>query len=412
VTLVQEIYEQKQPGFLLFVAVFEYRRYPQSVAEREAALRGFVYCPFRAGDFFDSIFRAERGARLHFKIYDGTDVGSSTLLYESTNEASAHPWISTNRVVNIPGHHWTIALETTPAFEHVLGSKTAVVVPTAGIAASLVLFGFTFYFVRQHEEVLQRGAERDRAQQQIERLNRDLEKRVDERTAELRETNSQLESFIYTVAHDLRTPLRSIRGFAEILQEDCGPKIDDRARSHLDRIIRSAGEMDNLIKDLLEYSRVSRDRIEVQPVQLNGLFSELETQLEPEIHDKHATLSIQSPLPAVMAHELTLRQVFANLLANALKFVNPAQHPEVRVYSEPAIDGHVRIWVEDKGVGIDPKHFDRIFGVFEQLDPETYGGTGIGLAIVRRAVERMGGHVGVESQPEKGSRFYVELRKA
>lgn len=412
VTLVQEIYNQKQPGFILYVPVFRSGTFPDATPEREQALLGFVYSPFRAGDFFNSVFRADRGTHLHFKIYDGTNVTASALLYESTNKASAHPWITTNQVLQIPGHQWTIAFETTPEFEEVLGGKTAVFVPSAGAAASLIIFAFTFYFVRQHEELLRRGEERDKAQEQAERLNRELEKRVEERTAQLQETNSQLESFIYSVAHDLRTPLRSIRGFAEILEEDCGPKIDEQGRKHINRIIRASGEMDDLIKDLLEYSRVSRDRVELAPVQLDELFSELRLQLESEIQEKNASVSIQPHLPTVLAHEPTLRQTFANLLSNALKFVKPGEKPDVRIYSEVIGENRVRVWVEDKGVGIEPEHHDRIFGVFERLNPETYGGTGIGLAIVRRAIERMGGRVGVQSELEQGSRFYVELRKA
>jgi PAS domain S-box-containing protein len=454
-------------------------------------------------------------------------------LYQSTNAASARPWITTNSVIRVPEHEWTIVFKTTPSFEEILGGNTAFLVGVGGTVVSLVLFAFTAYLVRQHEELTRRGAalheseqlhraisetasdaiilidehskiisvnpsterifgharetmlgqeltmlmpermrerhrhglrrylesgqhhipwtgaelpglhkdghelvleisfaeirsngnrlftgtarditDRKRAQEQIETLNRGLERRVAERTTELQETNSQLESFIYSVAHDLRTPLRSMRGYAEILQEDCGPKLDGAARDHIERIIRSSGEMDRLIRDLLSYSQVSRAEIEVAAVNLDVLLSEIRAEFEPEIREKRANLVIESPLPTVLAHEPTLRQALVNLLANALKFVKPSERPDVRVGAEPLDGGRVRIWVEDKGVGIEAEHHERIFGVFERLEPESYPGTGIGLAIVRRAIERMGGRVGVESAPGKGSRFYIELRKA
>jgi signal transduction histidine kinase len=412
VTLVQEIYENKQPGFLLYVPVFRPGNIPGTPTEREAALRGFVYSPFRAGDFFSSIFRAERGSRLHFRIYDGLATNEEALLFDSTNSASTRPWITTNLVVQVPGRQWTITFATTPEFEYILGGNTAVFVPTAGVIASFVIFALTFYFVRQHEELLRRGQERDKAQRQIESLNRELEDRVEQRTAELQETNSQLESFIYSVAHDLRSPLRSIRGFAEILEEDYGVQLGDGGRKHIERIVQAAGDMDGLIKDLLEYSQVSRGKLALTPVDINRLLSEVRMQFEPEIQQKNAKLSIDPSLPDVLGYEPTLRQALVNLLSNAFKFVPPNEKPDVRVYSCAAAEGHVRICVEDKGVGIDPEHHERIFGVFEQLSPDEYSGTGIGLAIVRRAVERMGGRVGVDSKLGHGSRFYIELREA
>lgn len=412
VTLVQEIYDTKQPGFLLYVPVFAPGPFPETAEARQATLSGFIYSPFRAGDFFGAMFRHERGSRLHFTVYDGTQIDNAALLYESTNAAPTHPWFTTNRVLQVAGHQWTIVFATTPGFEHVLGGNTAVLVPMAGTTASIILFAFTFYFVRQHEELLRRGAQRDKAQQQLNALNRELENRVLERTAELQETNSQLEAFIYTVAHDLRTPLRSMRGFAEIVLEDSGPKLDDQARKNLGRIITSAGQMDRLIKDLLAYSQLSRARVDLAPVNLDELISGLIAEYQPEIERTRAVTAVDSPLPTVMAHEPSLRLAFANLLSNALKFVRANQPPDVRIYCEPARSGFVRIWIEDNGVGIGAEHRERIFGVFEQLNPENFAGTGIGLAIVRRAVQRMGGRVGVDSELGKGSRFYVELRKA
>ncbi len=255
--------------------------------------------------------------------------------------------------------------------------------------------------------------ERKKAREQIENLNRELERRVEERTSELKETNSQLEAFVYSVAHDLRAPLRSMRGFAEILKEEYAAQLDANANNYVDRIMRSAEEMDRLIKDLLAYSQISRGTPSaLEPVSINSLFDRIRVQLEPEILRSHGSLHVESNRLSVMAHEPTLWQALMNLLSNAIKFVEPNAKPDIRLYSEQVADGYVRIWVEDKGVGIAPAYHSRIFGVFERLEKGRYPGTGIGLAIVRRCVERMNGRVGVESELGKGSRFYIELSKA
>jgi signal transduction histidine kinase len=205
--------------------------------------------------------------------------------------------------------------------------------------------------------------------------------------------------------------LRAIRGFTEILAEDWTQVFDDSARHHIDRIIRSAEEMDMLIRDLLKYSQVSRGKLQLAPVSLDKVFGDLRGQFEMELEAKGGSLAIDPALPSVLAHETTLRQAMANLLSNAVKFVKAGEKPQVRVRVE-LVNECVRICVEDNGIGIAPEHQQRIFGVFERLNTTGYSGTGIGLAIVRRAVERMGGQVGVESKLGEGSRFYVDLQKA
>jgi signal transduction histidine kinase len=170
--------------------------------------------------------------------------------------------------------------------------------------------------------------------------------------------------------------------------------------------------MDGLIQDLLSYSRLGRAELELEPVSLQSIAADVLEQIRLDLLERKASVSVEGPLFMVMGHRLTLTQILINLITNAVKFVAPGVHPRVCVTAE-AIGPNVRLWVEDNGIGIAPEHQERIFRVFERLNKaEAYPGTGIGLAIVRRAMERMRGRVGVESEVGKGSRFWIELPRS
>ncbi|MBW4571842.1 MAG: hypothetical protein KME31_28635 [Tolypothrix carrinoi HA7290-LM1] len=244
----------------------------------------------------------------------------------------------------------------------------------------------------------------------FKQLNETLEQRVLERTTQLEEANEELQAFAYSVSHDLRAPLRAMQGFAEAMLEDYEDILDELGKEYATRIVTSAQRLENLIQDLLAYSRLSRSDLELKVIDLTTIMSEAMTQLEAEIEQTQAQVNIQSPLPKAIAHRPTLVQVITNLLTNAMKFVDEGVSPQIKVWAE--IHGEcVRLWVEDNGIGIAREHQKRIFRVFERLHGmETYPGTGIGLAIVRKGIDRMGGCVGVESQLRQGSRFWIELR--
>lgn len=239
-----------------------------------------------------------------------------------------------------------------------------------------------------------------------------LEDQVRARTAELDERNDELEAFGYSISHDLRAPLRAMQGFSQALLEDCGDRLDAMGREYAERIIAGARRMDELIRDLLAYSRVSRAELQLMGVPLTPVAHSALAELSGPLRARNAKVRVDEPLHAVMGHPATLSQVFTNLLGNGLKFVPPERTPELRIRTERH-NGLVRVWVEDNGIGIAPEHQAQIFRVFERLhSADDYPGTGIGLAIVRKAVERMGGQVGVESMPGHGSRFWVELQAA
>jgi signal transduction histidine kinase len=258
------------------------------------------------------------------------------------------------------------------------------------------------------------------------------EQLVQERTAELIAANQQLETFVYSIAHDLRAPLRAMQGFASILIEEAGPTLSHSGQDLAGRISESAQFMDALLSDLLAFSRISQERMELFPVELEPLVRSALAHSEKEILEKNAQIEISGPWPAVLAHSPILAQVLTNLVSNALKFVVPGTHPVLRMRAE-LMSGNtphgsngkkgaaalergpgnwVRVWVEDKGIGIVPEHQKEVFKIFNRLHGEKYPGTGVGLAIVQKGIERMGGRVGLESSPSQGSRFWFELRQA
>lgn len=248
-------------------------------------------------------------------------------------------------------------------------------------------------------------------QEELNRYTDSLEKLTAERTASLREIVQQMEEFSYTISHDLRAPIRAMQGYANALLEDYGAQLDDTAREYLERISRSGNRMDRMIREILTYSRLARSEIAVQPVALDSLVREI-VQQYPGIQSSGSEIEIAEKLESVIGHEPSLIQVISNLLGNACKFVKPNTAPHCKVWTE-RVGGHVRLFVRDNGIGIKPEHQHRLFGMFERIHPESeYEGTGIGLAIVRKAMERMGGQVGLESDGINGSKFWIELPAA
>lgn len=238
-----------------------------------------------------------------------------------------------------------------------------------------------------------------------------LERTVAERTADLRATNEQLEAFVYSIAHDLRAPVRSMTGYSQMLVDDYSSALDDTGQHMLKRIQSSSEFMDKLLVDLLAYGRTARIQLELGPVQVGNAWQTALLQSAIQIEQAQARIDTIEPLPTVVAHEGTLAQALANLLGNALKFVSPGVQPHIRFSAEARADT-IRLWVEDNGIGIPAHQHERVFRVFERLHGSHYVGTGIGLSIVRKGVERMNGEVGLESTPGQGTRFWIELPKA
>jgi signal transduction histidine kinase len=284
---------------------------------------------------------------------------------------------------------------------------------------------------------------------ELRQLTLELEARVRERTAQLSEANANLQNFTHSAAHDLRSPLRAIKGFSNMLLEEYHPEPHSQGHALIARITQCATQMQQLLDDLLEYSKLAEKELKLEPVSLQSTVRDALALLDADIHAKNATITVDHSLPTILGHPATVVLLLNNFVSNALKFVSPGVQPHIRIWAEQRKDtaigrggdsetrssvrprrgrpgepeastrgtqrlsSLVRLWVEDNGIGIEPRDLGKVFEVFQRIhDKGAYPGTGLGLAIARKGAERMGGCVGVESQPGQGSRFWVELPQA
>jgi signal transduction histidine kinase len=267
------------------------------------------------------------------------------------------------------------------------------------------------YSARVVHKLESKVQEVDEANRRLAELNATLDQRVQEKTAQLQEVNRELEAFSYSLSHDMRAPLRAIQSYASIVLDEFGANFSNDGRAAAEKIVSSAQRLDRLIKDVLTLSRLSFEEIKIQAQNVEALLREIISE-SPEFQEPKAQVRVEGPLPPVLAQSSLLTQCFSNLLGNAVKFVERGVKPQVRVFGQRQA-GRVRIVVEDNGIGIDGHGQQRLFQLFQRNHRNAdYEGTGVGLAIVRRAVERMHGQAGVESEPGKGSRFWIELTEA
>lgn len=258
--------------------------------------------------------------------------------------------------------------------------------------------------------------ERARAEEKLREANvllvdkaAHLEALVQQRTAKLRETIGELEAFSYSIAHDLRAPLRSLQGFSELLLTEYGDQVKGDCQHLLHRISKAALRMDQLIRDVLNYSRVMREDFPSGKVDVEQLLRGI-VDSYPALGPDKAEIILEGPFPTVLGNEAMLTQVFSNLMGNAVKFIPAETKPRIKIWAEPQGE-QVRLFVQDNGIGIPADQHEKIFEMFQQVS-KNFEGTGIGLAIVKKAVERMGGKVGLESELGQGSTFWIELQKA
>ena len=258
---------------------------------------------------------------------------------------------------------------------------------------------------RANRELREQVAVRMRGEQVIKSLNQDLERRAEL----LQAANEELEAFSYSVSHDLRNPLARILGFAELITNNTGALLAEQDRQHVEKICEAATQMATLIDDLLRFSRAAHAELRMKEVDLNGLVAEATAELEHEIRGRNIVWK-RPVLPVVSADASLLKQVFLNLISNALKYTRPRDPAEIEIGSLEDTSEAWVLFVRDNGVGFDPQQVPKLFGAFQRFhDKREFEGTGVGLANVRRVILRHGGRVWAEARPDTGAVFYLTL---
>jgi len=312
-------------------------------------------------------------------------------------------------------HLFSVWTTWTPSYriEGVVKAATALV--SLGTAAALwpllpraLAIPSSEHLRKANQALEEEVGQRRRAEERVRELNRTLERRVHERTRELESANRELQGFAYSVSHDLRAPLRAIAGYSEILTREHDEALAEEGRRLTGRIGANVGKMGQLIDDILAFSWLGKQEVDRQPLDMRALFENAFAELSQQDPDATIELEVGALRPA-SGDPAMVTQAVSNLLANALKYTRPKSPRRIRVSGRDA-DGEYVYSVEDNGVGFDPKFVDRIFRVFHRLhDAREFEGTGVGLAIVERVVERHGGRIWAEGRPGEGAVFHFTL---
>ncbi len=402
VLLVQETDKNIQAGTLLFLPVYKNGMPHNTITERRAALIGFIYSPFRMNNLMNGILghgKSTIRTDIDVEIFDGTPPSPRTLLYDDDSvlhaaDANYTPLFKHSSTINVQGNAWTLYFFTLPPFESMIETQKPIMVLAAGLLSSCLLFGLI---------TLRKKAEDD-----LRRFNEMLEQRITERTHQLEIANQELESFSYSVAHDLRAPLRALSGFSQILTEDYAGTLDANATGYLNRIHIAGERMGQLVDDLLKLSRVARTEMKSETLSLSDLAKKIHADLQQREPERTVTMITGTDIVAQGDPRL-LEAALGNLLINAWKFTLGTPQPIIE-FGETEQAGETVYFIRDNGVGFNMNYVNKLFKPFERLHADgAFAGTGIGLSIVSRIIARHGGRVWAEGAEGKGATFYFTL---
>jgi len=268
--------------------------------------------------------------------------------------------------------------------------------------------------VRMVGEIFVNALERMRSEEMLQNrleIEERITKELEAKTEELSKSNTELNSFVYTVSHDLKAPVVSLQGFSSLLMKDCKDSLDEMGRMYIDRILKNSERMGTLIEDLLELSRIGRMEGQAEPVSISDIVSNVADELATQLGEKGTKLEVKGDMPTLLCNRTRVSQIFANLIGNANKFMGEDNEaPTIEVGCEDQ-ESYYRFYVKDNGIGIDEEYHEKIFQIFQRLDDIDTEGTGVGLAIVRKIVESLGGKIWVDSAKGQGTTMYFTMPK-
>lgn len=403
-TLVSD-QNKPRPSVVMFLPVYDRIPGPKNVAERKKRVIGLAYSPIRLDDFFADVELRVLTRSVAMEAYDS----DGQLIYRSPKFRPGARFTS-KQVILVGNRKWQATFASTPEFEQDLSGRYVPLVPFLGVLISGLLFSLSLAQRNSKDKALEQAAllekeviDRTRAEQEVRRLNEGLESLVRERTQELESANAELQSFVYSVSHDLRTPLRTVDGFSHALVADYGHTMNEEALDYVGRVRRAAKRMDELITALLSLSRITRAELIRREMNISHVAEELAAEYR-RVSAWEIEFEIQPGMTAY-ADERLMTAVLDNLIGNAVKFSKNEPAPKVQVGMSNG-----NFFVRDNGVGFDPTHAGKLFKPFERLhSANEFPGTGIGLATVLRIISRHGGEMWAESEPGNGATFFFHL---
>ncbi len=400
VTLKQEFEVGIQAGFLMYLPLYKKGMPVNTVEQRRDAIIGFVYSPFRMDDLMNKILgQSSRDFRI--RIYDGKNTSDNSLMFDNHNsiDRDFKPLYESKHELTIHGYPWTLLISTTPDTENNITTyQTDLVLAFGALITILVAL-----MLNSSDKLRMKAIELAVEIKERKKTERQLKHAL----IQLERSNRDLEQFAYVASHDLQEPLRMIVSYVQLLERRYREKFDENAKDFMGFITEGTQRMQLLIRDLLEFSRVTSQSKEFEIIDLNEILKIVLKNLKIAIEENNVKIQY-SNLPDVLGDNTQLIQLFQNLIYNAIKFKKDA-HPEIEV-SAVHNESNWLISVKDNGIGIADEYKEKIFIIFQRLhDRGKYQGTGIGLAVCKRIVERHGGKIWVESELGKGSTFYFTL---
>ena len=400
VILVQETEQDPQSGFLMYLPVYRNLQAHNTVAERRSALLGFIYGPFRMGDLIDGIL-GESIKDVDLKVYDGSSISAETLMYDHDKSKKLPPRTSppalvTTLPLEVAGHTWTLLFNSRPSFEAAIDSRKSTLVLSGGLILSALLFAVMASLAHT----------RHRAVALANKMTTELRNSY----TELQQLNVELESFSYSVSHDLRAPLRAIDGFSLALLEECGESLPEQCQGYLQRVRAASQRMGSLIDAMLNLSRVSRSSLQRKTLNLSAKARDCIVRLQQGQPERLVNFIVADDVMAE-GDSLLMQIALDNLISNAWKFTTKKEHVQIE-FGVIRHESNPIYFVRDNGAGFNMDYIGKLFGPFQRLHgTDEFDGTGIGLATVQRIISRHGGRIWAEGAIGQGATFYFTLNE-